>query len=135
MESKITTALSSRNVSDSSKELYLKNLKRLNDNNEIKNLNFLKETDKIFEKISKFKPNTQRTYFISVVACLKDVPRFKKVYKIYYDKMMELNEELKTLQKLQQFPSRFRVNQQRLVMFLDQHAAMIAQAQNRLGKS
>lgn len=82
-------------VKDSSVLLYMKNLKRLNNNQEIKNLNFLKDTPEIFSKIEKYKPNTQKTYLISIVSVLKNVPNMKKYHKVYYDAMMKLNGELK----------------------------------------
>ena len=94
MESKIAETLKTK-VKDSSTNLYMNNLKRLNDNQDIKSLTFLKDTEKIFSKIEKYKPNTQKSYLISIVSVLKDKPNMKKVGKIYYDAMMKLNGELK----------------------------------------
>ena len=84
------------NVGEKTLKLYLNNLIRLNDGQPIKNLNFLKNPDAIAEKISTYKPNTQRTYYIGIVSVLKENPKFKKQYKIYYDRMMEFNKELRT---------------------------------------
>jgi len=84
------------NVGEKTLKLYLTNLSRLNDGQPIKNLNFLKNPDEVAEKISKFKPNTQRTYYIGIVSVLKGNPKFKKQFQVYYDRMMEFNKELKT---------------------------------------
>jgi len=94
METKITETLKGK-VKDSSTNLYINNLKRLNDNQEIKSLAFLKDTEKIFSKLEKYKPNTKKSYLISIVSTLKDKPNMKKVAKTYYDAMMKLNGELK----------------------------------------
>ena len=53
--------LKSKNISEGSLKLYMNNLKRLNDGNEIKNLTFLKNTDKILDKIKEYKEKTKRT--------------------------------------------------------------------------
>lgn len=84
-----------KSFSDKTFNLYLNNLTRLN-GAPLKNLNFLKDTTAITDKISKFKPNTQRTYYIGIVSILKDNPKFKKAFQYYYDLMMEFNKNLKT---------------------------------------
>jgi hypothetical protein len=87
--------MTTRNITETSKNIYSKNLIRLNDGNEIKNYNFLKKTDEILKKIEHLKPNSRRTYLISIVSTLKSKPELQKIYKFYYDKMMELNKDLK----------------------------------------
>jgi len=87
--------MSARTQTDSTKETYKKNISRLNDGKEIKNYNFLKKTDEILKKISHLKPNTQRTYLISIVSTLKGVKGFDTVAKFYYNLMMEMNKDLK----------------------------------------
>jgi len=87
--------MTTRVISETSKDIYSKNLIRLNNGEPIKNYNFLKKTDNIFKKIEHLKPNSRRTYLISIVSTLKKFPEFQKIYKIYYDKMMELNKDLK----------------------------------------
>jgi len=86
-----------KKISETSKKLYIQNIKRLNGNQEIKNLNFLNNSSKIFEKIKDKSKNTQRTYLISVVSLLKELPekKYKKLYDIYYKILMEFNKELK----------------------------------------
>jgi len=83
-------------IKDSSKKLYQSNLKRLNDNQEPTDYQFLKNTTKILDKIKHLKDNTKRTYLISIVSVLKDQPKFKKPFDIYYQMMMEFNKNLKT---------------------------------------
>ena len=82
-------------ISDSSKKLYTHNLKKLNDGNEIKNLNFLKKTELIEEKLNKLKPNTMRSYLISIVSVLKNRDKYKKTKDFYYKKMMDMNSTLR----------------------------------------
>jgi len=87
--------MTTRNITETSKNIYSKNLIRLNDGEPIKNYNFLKKVDTIMKKIEHLKPNSRRTYLISIVSTLKKIPELQKIYKIYYDKMMELNKDLK----------------------------------------
>ena len=87
--------MTTRNITETSKNIYSKNLIRLNDGNEIKNYNFLKKTDDILKKIEHLKPNSRRTYLISIVSTLKSKPELQKIYKFYYSLMMELNKDLK----------------------------------------
>ena len=81
---------SSKNITPSSQSLYERNLGRLNDGgNEIKNFNFLKDKEATLSKLEKYKPNTQRTYIISIVSLLKCLPTsptnklYKKLYSTY----------------------------------------------------
>ncbi len=96
MDNKVFDNLKNKQISQSSLNLYLKNLKRLNDGEEIKNFNFLKNTKTILEKIKDYKPNTRRTYLISIVSLLKQEPKFATLYDKYYKMLMEYNKELKT---------------------------------------
>jgi hypothetical protein len=88
-----------KNITESSKNLYLKNLVRLN-GGEIKNFNFLKNETEILEKLKKYKLNTQRTYIISIVSLLKvlstrEPKKYKKLYDKYYLVLDEMNKNLK----------------------------------------
>ena len=89
--------LKNKNISASSLNLYIKNLIRLNDDEEIKNFNFLKDSKKILEKIKDKSENTQRTYIISIVSLLKEQtePKNKKLYDTYYKILIEFNSKLK----------------------------------------
>lgn len=95
MEEKLFKKLKERNVSDSSAHLYIKNLERLNGNCKLENLLFLKDKEAITARVDAMNPNTARTYYISITSCLKDEMKYAKRYKFYYDKMMDLNEQLK----------------------------------------
>jgi len=89
--------LKDKNISPSTLNLYIKNLIRLNDDEEIKNFNFLKDSKKILEKIKNKSENTQRTYIISIVSLLKEQtePKNKKLYDTYYKILIEFNNKLK----------------------------------------
>ena len=83
-------------ISESSRKLYLFNLSKLNDGKPIKDLKFLKK-ESIVPKIENLKPNTRRTYLISMVSALRGRPEslYKKLYEKFYDLLMSLNKELK----------------------------------------
>jgi len=83
-------------ISATSRKLYLYNLTKLNGGKSVNNLKFLSNTD-LLDKINEAKPNTRRTYLISVVSALKDRPeaKFKKLYAKFYEHLVNLNKELK----------------------------------------
>jgi len=93
------TLFDGKTISESSKNLYLKNLVRLNGGQPIKNLNFLKDVESIQTKLNELKPNTRRTYIIAIVSLLKtliDQPKMKKLYDRYYPSLEAINKDLKT---------------------------------------
>jgi hypothetical protein len=96
MDNNTTEEPKMKEVKQSSKDIYNKNIIRLNDNEPIKNYNFLKKIDVVLSKISHLKPNSQRTYIISIVSTLKNMKGYEKEFKIYFDMMMKMNQELKT---------------------------------------
>lgn len=87
-----------KNITESSKKLYLANLTRLN-GGPIKNLKFLNDVAAIQEKLQKYKPNTQRSYIISIVSLLKSLKdkqkKFSKLYDSYYAILDTMNKSLK----------------------------------------
>jgi hypothetical protein len=85
-----------KNVSASSAKLYTHNLKKLNQDQEVKNLNFLKDKESILKQLEDKKPNTKRTYLISIVSAVKqsENKQIKKLYEYYYPMLEELNKEL-----------------------------------------
>jgi hypothetical protein len=91
----ILNNLNNKEISPNSLNLYTKNLMRLNDGKEIKNFTFLKNVDTILDKIKEYKPNTQRTYLISIVSLLKQEVKFKKLYDQYYTILDQYNKNLK----------------------------------------
>lgn len=91
-----------RITTQSTKDVYLKNIIRLNDKQNIKtkkngqfDYDFLKNTDKILERLNRLKGNSQRTYLISIVTTLRGLKQYDQIYSFYYDKMMKIAEELK----------------------------------------
>ena len=94
--SKLFQSLKDKNITESSLKLYLNNLRRLNGGEFPKSFTFLKNVEAILEKIKDYKPNTQRSYIISIVSLLKQEPKMKKLYDRYYTILMNFNKELKT---------------------------------------
>jgi molybdopterin synthase catalytic subunit len=88
----IETKLIGRGISAGSLKLYEGNLKRLNNGNEIKNLNFLKDTESIIKQIKEKKDTTARSYVIAICSIIKNDPKMKKQYDIYYNLLIEYNE-------------------------------------------
>ena len=89
--------LNDKNLSEGSIKLYLRNLEKLNDGN-LQSFKFLNNVEKIVEKITKYKPNTQRGILISIVSVLGCCPEDKKLMKIrnkYYNLMNDKNTEIK----------------------------------------
>lgn len=88
-----------KNISKSSLDLYKTKLTILNDNKPIKNLNFLYDIDKINEKIKDLKPNTKRSYIISVASILNCVisgDKAPKKLKTLYEKYSKILEDYNT---------------------------------------
>jgi hypothetical protein len=82
-------------ISDSSRKLYISNLKKLNDGNEPENFNFLKDDKNIYAKIEHLKPTTQRSYIIAICSVLANEPSQKRIYNKYYKVLMQMNNDLK----------------------------------------
>ena len=91
----LDTLFSKRQISDSTKALYARNLKSLNDGNPVINLNFLKDPAQIEAKIKHLKPTTQRSYIIAICSLLKVDDQHTKLYNIYFDKLQSMNSSLK----------------------------------------
>ena len=92
---KIDEALSNRQLSENSKNLYKRNLLKLNDNKEIKNFIFLKNKDEVLTKIKDLKPTTQRSYIISICSILRDNTKMKKTYDEYFELLKSYNDTLR----------------------------------------
>lgn len=91
--SKLYDFLKSKNITESSLKLYLNNLRRLNGGEFPKSFTFLKNTEKILADLEKYKPNTRRSYLISIVTTLKHDPKLKKLYSIYYEHLDKYNKD------------------------------------------
>lgn len=90
-----------KKLAESSIKLYLRNLEKLNDDAPLKNLNFLKDVEKITDKLSKYKENTKRGYLISITSVLsldKSSKAKTKLYEEYFRRMMDKNKELKAVE-------------------------------------
>ena len=96
-KTKLTETMLNNGLSQSSIKNYVRNLEILNDDKQLKNITFLKNKDEIMNKILNKKPNTQRSYLISIVSTLKnlDDDKLTKLYDFYYNKMMEMNKILR----------------------------------------
>lgn len=81
-----------RRMSSTTADAYLKTLYMLNDKKPFKNLIFLKDTEEVMKKLADYAESTKKTLLASITSVLsleKDKAGYKKVYKFYYDKMME----------------------------------------------
>lgn len=88
-----------KNISGSSIKLYMNNLRKLNDGQEITSFKFLEKPEKIVEKLVKYKPTTKRNFLISIVSALNtdNNSKIKKLYGKYYDLMLNMNDEVKNI--------------------------------------
>lgn len=92
----VKTVLKDKQLSDGSINLYLRNLKKLNDDKVFNNLTFLKKPNDVLDKIKDLKDNTQRQYLISIVSTLKALgDKYKPLYKKYYKLMINLHNKIK----------------------------------------
>lgn len=98
MESELEERMKAKGLAESSIKLYLRNLRKLNGGQPIKNLNFLKNTEAINQQLANYKPNTVRNYIISIVSVLgldKEKRGKKKLYQTYADQLVNQNRVLK----------------------------------------
>lgn len=92
----LKTKLKEKDLSDGSISLYLRNLKKLNNDEEFNNIKFLSKPDEIINKIKDLKDNTKRGYLISIVSVLKILgDKQKSLYKKYYKLMIDINNKIK----------------------------------------
>lgn len=90
---KLKTELINKGLSEGSINLYLRNLKKLNNNEDITNLKFLNKPSIIMDKIKDLKDNTKRQYLISIVTTTKCLNN--KLYDKYYKLMMDIYNKIK----------------------------------------
>jgi hemerythrin superfamily protein len=100
VEDSLEDILNKKKITDSSRKLYNSNFVRLNDGNPVLKFDFLKDVPVILEKLSKYKPNTQRGYIISITSLMGDLKetnpkKYKKTYETYYKLLTEYNTTLK----------------------------------------
>lgn len=87
--------LKKKNLADTSIDAYIKTLKKLNNDNELKNLDFLKKEDDVEKKLEKYKENTKRNFYIAICSSLHIFPKYKKIYNNYFKKLKDINTKLK----------------------------------------
>ena len=92
--------LNNKKITDSSRKLYNANFVRLNDGNPVLKFDFLKDVPTITDKLSKYKPNTQRGYIIAITSLMGDLKdtnpkKYKKTYEEYYKILTQYNTTLK----------------------------------------
>jgi len=86
-------------LSDKTKAVYIGNLSYLINKKEIKNLNFLSDPEKIFEKLTSKSLITKRNYLISIckaLSLIKRTPKLESTYLIYKKQLLELNGKIKS---------------------------------------
>ncbi len=94
-EQKLISLMKEKDLTDSSINLYIKNLRRLNNDEKLKNLNFLKKVDDILSKLENYKETTKRIYLISIVSALRTDEKMKKLYQKYRELMENKNKEIR----------------------------------------
>jgi len=89
-----------RILTESTKKMYAITLRKLNGDVEIKvnkkgipNYAFLKDTETILQRMEHLKPNTKKSYIITINSVLRDLKGFEKVKKYYFDLMKEMNKK------------------------------------------
>ena len=102
----ISKIKASRSIKDNSLKSYITSLKRLNDNKEIENLDFLNDTGKILKKMDDLALTTKKNRLTAIIVALKaftpkDAEESKEL-KFYRDKLDEFTKEyLEDIQKNQ----------------------------------
>lgn len=82
-------------IKESSLNAYLISLRKLNNNEKIENLNYLKDDKMVFEKIDKLALSTKRAYLTAILVVLGAYKKeeFSDVLDIYRKRLQELNNE------------------------------------------
>jgi hypothetical protein len=80
-------------ISDNSRNLYRRNLEKLNDNQPITDFKFLENIKEVLFKIKDYKPTTQRTFIISICTVLRN--NNEELYNQYYEILSKMNNNLK----------------------------------------
>ena len=91
-EDSIKEKLKAKKLSDSSINLYLRNLRRLNGGAELKDFKFLNKIDNVLKQLSDLKPNTRKGYLISIVStlnCFLDTKPMQVLTSKYYKLMID----------------------------------------------
>ena len=102
-----------RQIKENSLRSYLIILKKLNENKEILNLDFLKDTKKIEEIIRDRALTTQRNYLGAILVVLSAFNKasFDPALQFYRDMLDELNEEMEWVSN---YEKSYKINQTQL---------------------
>ena len=84
-----------KELGDSSKKLYTRNLIKLNDGKPVEDLNFLKDIKNIKAIIEPYAATTQRSYIISACVVLSGNDKYEDLYNSYYNELSKMNNDLK----------------------------------------
>jgi septum formation topological specificity factor MinE len=79
-------------ISESSKNLYARNLTKLNGGEPVVDLKFLNDMKKVLLIIGGYKPTTKRSFIISACVVLKN--NNEKLYQQYYELLSKMNTDL-----------------------------------------
>lgn len=81
------------NLKESSIKNYARTIKKLNNNEEVKSITFLKDTDKVIEDLKQYKNNSQKNYITGILVVLS-------AFEGYDDQVVKYRERLETLTQL-----------------------------------
>jgi len=88
--------IDARQVTETTADEYVNQLKQLNKGLSYSNLGFLKKRDEVMKRISEYAESTQKSVLGAVVSVLsleKDKPTYKAIYNFYYERMMEASKK------------------------------------------
>jgi len=87
--------LTTKGLNQNSINLYLRNLKKLNDDKDFKNFYFLKKPTEIYSKLENLKDNTKKQYLIGIVSVLNSYgDKYKSLRDKYYKLLKELTNKM-----------------------------------------
>lgn len=85
-----------KGVTESSANLYMRNLYTLNGKTPFKTLSFLRNKEEVMKKVAEYAESTQKSMLgsiVSVLSLVNEKPTYKGVYRYYYDEMMGRKKE------------------------------------------
>lgn len=90
-----------KGLSPNSIKVYISQLVKLNNGNNLTDINFLLDTKNIMDKIKDLKDNTRKTYLamLNSILSMYDKPRFKIAKEVYFKEMMELDKKHRDSEK------------------------------------
>jgi hypothetical protein len=84
-----------KHISDSSINVYIGNLKKLNSNKPFGDFGFLENIEEVLKKLDKYKDTTKKNYLVSIVSVLSlfpDIETLKELHDKYYTLMLKKKE-------------------------------------------